>query len=313
MPSEAEFWRAAAEVVAARGGLVVGFTEDSDQPELGSTLDNVLGFTPPHRPTVVKLSDWTDWTEQVELFYRLRPSWGRGKAGDPHATYYRVKFPSLDGFNGNSSSGSITTLPSLDNRLSIPSFGEYSEPTGTLKGVAFWRRAGARLIDYALHYGSSLVAGRIFRILLDVASGGQPPLWIFVRLTRAHFPLFITGLLGYIAYESISTAIDGRSLGKRLLSLQVVQEDGSPCRLRSAIVREVGFIVDSLFFGFVGYSAMGDDPLQQRLGDQWAQTVVVKSDAAHSRDNGMRFVLALMAGIGTDIALMMLGLLIRIL
>src|SRR6516164_6817293 len=148
MPTEDEFWRAAAQVVAERGGLVVAFTEDSDQPELGSTLDNVMGFRPPQPPRVVKASDWTDWKEQVELFYRLRPSWGRGKSGDSSARYYRVEFVDLDWTRISRSPSSITTLPSFDDRLAIPSFGGYAMPSATLQGVSFWPRALARVIDY---------------------------------------------------------------------------------------------------------------------------------------------------------------------
>ena len=92
MPTSDEFWKVAAQVASERGGLVVGFAKDSEQPELGSALDNVLGFSPQAPVTVISLSDWTDWKEQVEVFYRLRPAWGRGKGGVPDANYYRVKF-----------------------------------------------------------------------------------------------------------------------------------------------------------------------------------------------------------------------------
>ena len=53
MPSAEEFWPVAAKVVSERGHLVIGFSEGSEQPELGSTLDNVLGFKPQRLFTVV--------------------------------------------------------------------------------------------------------------------------------------------------------------------------------------------------------------------------------------------------------------------
>jgi hypothetical protein len=55
-------------------------------------LDNVLGFKPQQRIMVVELTDWKEWNEQVETFYLVRPIWGLGHAGDPNATYYRVRF-----------------------------------------------------------------------------------------------------------------------------------------------------------------------------------------------------------------------------
>lgn len=78
-----EFWKVAAQVASERGGLVVGFTKDSEQPELGSALDNVFGFAPQTPVSVIGLSDWADWVEQVEAFYRLRPDWGRASAAMP--------------------------------------------------------------------------------------------------------------------------------------------------------------------------------------------------------------------------------------
>jgi len=313
MPTEDEFWKAAAQVVAERGGLVVGFTETSDQPELGSTLDNVLGFRPPRTPTVVRISDWTDWNEQVEVFYRLRPSWGRGKSGDPNARYYRIEFPDLDGIQRNASAGSVTILPPFDNRLAVPSFGGYGMPAGTLQGVSFWPRALARVIDYVVHYLVGFIAGSLFGFLLAIAAGGRPPLWVLLRLSQIHFPVFVAWLLGSMAYQVMCTSIYGSTLGKVLLSMRVVQDDGSPCRWKSAILRELGYFFDALFFGIIGYAAMKGDPGQQRHGDRWAQTLVCKrTQVLQSGPGPMRFVLALMAGVCADIALMMVGLLVQI-
>lgn len=313
MPTEDEFWKAAVQVVAERGGLVVGFTEASEQPELGSTLDNVMGFRPPHIPTVTRISDWTDWKEQVELFYRLRPSWGRGKTGDPNARYYRLEFSDLNGISPNPSSDSITALPPFDTRLAIPSFGGYAIPVGTLQGVSFWPRASARIIDFLLHYLVGVIAGTLFGLLLAVGAGGRPPVWILRRLSQAHFPVFAAGLFGSMAYQVICTSVYGSSLGKLLLSLRVVQDDGSPCRLKSAVIRELGYFVDALFFGLIGYAAMRGDSRQQRHGDEWAQTIVCKrAKVSQNGEGALRFVLALMAGVCTDIALFMVGLLIQI-
>lgn len=312
MPTESEFWKAAAQVVAERGGLVVGFTEASDQPKLGSTLDNVMGFRPPHNPTVARISDWSDWNEQVELFYRLRPSWGRGKSGEPSARYYRIEFPSLNGASLDSSPGSITTLPPFDTRLTIPSFGGYAIPEGTLEGVSFWPRAFARIIDFVLHYLVGFIAGLSFVFLLAVAAGGRPPSWALQRISQMHLPMFVAGLLGSMAYQVICTSVCGSSLGKRLLSLRVVQDDGSPCRLKSAIIRELGYFVDALFFGILGYAAMRGSSRQQRHGDEWAQTIVCKRVKMPQSGNAMRFALALVTGLCADTAVLMIGMLVQI-
>jgi len=98
-----------------------------------------------------------------------------------------------------------------------------------------------------------------------------------------------------------------------LLSMQVIQDDGSACRPKSAIIRELGYFVDAMFFGVIGYFAMREDPEQKRHGDGWADTIVCKRANVPStgQQPGMRFVLGLLLGIIADIALLMTGWLIQ--
>ena len=117
MPTVNEFWKVAAQVAAERGGLVVGFTKDSEQPELGSALDNVFGFAPESPVTVISLSDWADWIEQVEAFYRLKPDWGRAKRGSADASYYRVEFETTKFETGKLETGG-TKFNAFDSPLS---------------------------------------------------------------------------------------------------------------------------------------------------------------------------------------------------
>ena len=77
-------------------------------------------------------------------------------------------------------------------------------------------------------------------------------------------------LLGSLAYRVICTSVHGSTLGKLAFSMVVAQEDGSPCRFGSATIRELGYFVDALFFGPIGYFAMQKTPQEQRHGDEWA-------------------------------------------
>jgi uncharacterized RDD family membrane protein YckC len=291
MPSADEFWSAASEVVSERGHLVIGFSEGSEQPELGTTLGNVLGFRPRRTLTIVGNADWTDWKEQVETFYRIRPSWGKGKIGDPHGKYYQVKFAT-----------------------DVPSFSGYaiqSVPEG-LAGEAFWPRAMARILDYTLvNLILARMAGSLFHFLLTTAAGGRPPVWVLVRFSQHRLPLFFAGICGYFAYQTICTSVHGSTLGKRLLSLEVVQDDGSRCRPGSAIIRELAFFADSFFFGAVGYSVMSANDRHKRLGDRWAGTIVRKAakGSGESRRDAGRFMLGLTIGVLADMAFVIAGLL----
>jgi uncharacterized RDD family membrane protein YckC len=317
MPSVNEFWEVATQVASERGGLVVGFTKNSEQPELGSALDSVFGFAPQAPVTVISLSDWADWVEQVEAFYRLRPDWGRGKRGAADANYYRVKFKGkfdeFDASMNSASSPAFGASSSFSSSVDVLSFGGYAAPISGFQGVTFWPRVLARLIDFVVHYITAFLAGFLFTLPLAIAAGGRPPAGVLQQVFQRHFATFVAGILGMFAYHVICTSIHGSTLGKLVLGVQVIQDDGSPCRPKSAILRELGYFVDALFFGLIGYFAMHEDPEQKRLGDGWADTIVCKRaqvPSASKRD-AMRFVFGLLLGITADMALLMIGWLIQ--
>ncbi len=291
MPTVNEFWKVAAQVASERGGLVVGFAKDSEQPELGSALDNVFGFAPQAPVTVVGLSDWADWVEQVEAFYRLRPDWGRGKRGAADANYYRVKFEGkfdeVPASVSSASSAGFGASSPFFTALDIRSFAGYAAPVSGFQGVTFWPRSLARVIDFVVHRLVLFLAGSLFVLILEMAAGGRPPAWVIHRLTEIHFSGLVAGVLGLFAYNVICTSVHGSTLGKLLLGMQVIQDDGSPCRPKSAIVRELGWYVDALFFGLVGYFAMHEDPGQKRVGDGWADTVVCSEPRCHPPASGL--------------------------
>jgi uncharacterized RDD family membrane protein YckC len=192
-------------------------------------------------------------------------------------------------------------------------FGGSATPLSGFQGVSFWPRVLSRLIDFFLHYLAASVAGILFALILTIAAAGHPPTPVLRRLFQPHYARIIAGVLGLLAYNVICTSISGITLGKLLLRMQVVQDDGSPCRPKSAIIRELGCFVDGMFFGLVGYFAMREDPEQQRLGDEWADTIVCKRTQvlSTSQRTGMQFVLGLLLGIAVDMALMMTGWLIQ--
>lgn len=153
----------------------------------------------------------------------------------------------------------------------------------------------------------------MFVFILAIAAGGRPPAWVLQRMSQANFIGFVAAAAGIFAFHVICTTVHGSTLGKLILRMQVLQEDGLPCSPKSAIIRELGFFVDGLFFGLVAFGAMRDDPQQKRLGDGWANTVVCKrADVpSASRQGGTRFALGFLLGVTADIALLMTGLLIQ--
>jgi len=204
---------------------------------------------------------------------------------------------------------SITPMLGWDNQQAVYT----PEPTG-LEGVGFWPRVAARVIDLVVHYAAAFFSGVLFALMLVVAAGGHPSPVIMARMRHTGVPGFFFGLLGSLLYNVIFTAVHGSTLGKMIFSMVVVQEDGSPCRTKSALIRELAYFVDALFFGIIGYMAMQRTAQQQRYGDEWAHTIVCKRnqitpDKLRKAD---RFIVALLFALMADAAAIMLGLLIAI-
>ncbi|MCI5212476.1 MAG: RDD family protein, partial [Candidatus Electrothrix sp. ATG2] len=114
---------------------------------------------------------------------------------------------------------------------------------------------------------------------------------IFTPLVKAA-PDFANGL-----YIVVTTALylcyamcmewfwHGRTLGKRLFRLRVMDSSGFHLQASQVVVRNLLRVIDSLpLFYLVGGAASFFSPLYQRLGDRVANTVVVKLPKFKSPD-----------------------------
>jgi uncharacterized RDD family membrane protein YckC len=91
-------------------------------------------------------------------------------------------------------------------------------------------------------------------------------------------PFFIFSLLSFLYYWLMETYLGG-TLGKLVLGMRVIMEDGEPVTLTASLVRNLLRIVDGLP-GFLPYLLgaifIWTSPAKQRLGDRLAKTYVVK-------------------------------------
>jgi uncharacterized RDD family membrane protein YckC len=79
-----------------------------------------------------------------------------------------------------------------------------------------------------------------------------------------------------LGYYILCEALTGRTLGKRLVGIRVVDEEGDEIDLAGAVIRNLLRLVDGLFFYLVGALFAFSSPRGQRLGDRAAHTVVVR-------------------------------------
>lgn len=203
--------------------------------------------------------------------------------------------------------------PAPNSSFEFSSFASYGSPSG-LQGVSFWPRVAARVIDTLVHFVVSFLSGILFVIMMAIAAGGRLDPVMMHKFGQSGLIGFAFSLVGTVTYHTLSEGVGGCSLGKLILGMTVLQEDGSPCRLGSALIRSGGYLIDSLFFGLIGYFAMQKTPLEQRHGDEWAHTVVCRRrdfDREKLR-RADRIVLGLFLGVFADAAVIIAGLLIKL-
>ncbi|MGA2971096.1 MAG: RDD family protein [Candidatus Bathyarchaeia archaeon] len=95
---------------------------------------------------------------------------------------------------------------------------------------------------------------------------------------EAAYPFLSAYGLIVLLYFAILEGTMGATLGKKLVKIKVVREDGSACGIGPAFVRTLLRIIDGLpFLYIIGMVLIARSDKKQRLGDRLAKTVVVKA------------------------------------
>jgi len=181
-------------------------------------------------------------------------------------------------------------------------------------GAGFGIRLVARIIDTAFGIVLGFVAGVIGAIILIALtkSGMIEPGWQD-RIKGTNVIGFILSSIGAIVYHSITEGMYGASVGKLVCQLRVISENARPITMWQAFLRNVSYWVDGLFFGLVGYASMKKSELNQRYGDHWAHTIVIKRKDTPDlpRPGGEIFVLAVLMGAVCWLVLVAIGLVVH--
>jgi uncharacterized RDD family membrane protein YckC len=182
-------------------------------------------------------------------------------------------------------------------------------------GAGFGIRLLARIVDTI--YGILLgffggILGGIAVVILQRAGWIEAD-WQY-RLRGTSMVGIGFGILASFLYHLITEGMCGASVGKLACHLRVVTEDGRAIGMWPAFLRSLAYFWDSLFFGLVGYSSMKKSDLNQRYGDHWAHTVVVKrTDVPEGARKGAEvFVLAYLMASACSIVIIALSIIVRV-
>ncbi|PWU67984.1 RDD family protein [Gracilibacillus dipsosauri] len=140
-------------------------------------------------------------------------------------------------------------------------------------------RATAQIIDYTI-----IAIVEIILLLLIIFSGINDFILFDEGIGYAiAFYLIITLLLQFGYFIFLEYFWSGRTIGKRMLNIRVIQENGHNITFLSSIIRNFLRVVDMLPFGYlVGMIMIFSHQKHKRLGDLTAGTIVVHERANKS-------------------------------
>jgi len=127
---------------------------------------------------------------------------------------------------------------------------------------------GIRFVSLVI---DSLIISAIFGALATILGAGM------MRHGTVPWSWGLLSFAFYIAYYTYLEGTRGQTIGKMITKIKVVREDGSPIDMEQAFKRNILRVIDGFFAYLIGAILIWRSDKQQRLGDTYAKTVVVKA------------------------------------
>jgi uncharacterized RDD family membrane protein YckC len=84
-------------------------------------------------------------------------------------------------------------------------------------------------------------------------------------------------LLIFVGYYTYFEGTTGQTIGKKIVNIKVVKENGKPMTYMDSLVRTILRVVDGIGFYLIGFIVILASEKKQRIGDMAARTLVVKA------------------------------------
>ena len=160
----------------------------------------------------------------------------------------------------------------------VPTLPSSSRPSNSLSDLG--SRIAAGIVDYVI---IGIITGIIAVILFL-------PALIMIVSRRAIgggfgrfggvFGILVVMCFLWLIYFTYFEGTTGQTIGKKVVRIKVIKEDGSKCDFGSALVRNILRIIDHLPFLYIlGIILIAATDKKQRLGDMLGKTIVVKAEA----------------------------------
>jgi uncharacterized RDD family membrane protein YckC len=132
------------------------------------------------------------------------------------------------------------------------------------------RVTGRRVVQYIIDYLITGVVAAVIMWALDRGTGAANAGLLLVGAI-----LVAAWYFWYWVYRPYRA--NGRSLGMQLLGIHVISKDGGRASMMQLLIRGILLIVDTFFWGLVGFVTIICSRYRQRVGDHAAKTVVVRT------------------------------------
>ena len=163
-------------------------------------------------------------------------------------------------------------------------------PSGQASGMPpQWR--GQRPPSPVSESATRVTGRRVFQYIVDYILAGIIPGLAYWLLDRGSGFL---GGLGWLLATAIALAVyywywverprshGGQSFGMQLFGLRIISKDGRPASVAQLLIRGILLIVDTLFFGLVGFFTIVCSRYRQRVGDHVAGTLVIDKNYTYA-------------------------------
>ena len=142
--------------------------------------------------------------------------------------------------------------------------------------IGMWRRFFAQLVDSVL---MSLIGGGLVGLGFYLAYDSNPNASIEQLLLEFDATMWVLNgaaiLIAIIYYVGCWT-LGGQTIGKWLVGIKVVGDDGNPPSFAAAGLRYLGYLINNIVFS-IGFLAVAFDKRKQGWHDKMANTFVVPS------------------------------------
>jgi uncharacterized RDD family membrane protein YckC len=132
------------------------------------------------------------------------------------------------------------------------------------------RVTGRRVVQYIIDYIITAVVAAVIMWALDRGTAASNAVLLLVGAI-----LVAAWYFWYWVYRPYHA--NGRSLGMQLLGIHVISKDGGRASMMQLLIRGILLIVDTFFWGLVGWVTIICSRYRQRVGDHAAKTVVVRT------------------------------------